>query len=135
VIFLLHTNAVSDWMRGDPKIRARIAALSPNDRIGICTITHGEVLFGIERLPHGKRRRKLAGNARLAFSAFPHLSIPEPAGDRYAQLKLKQEKSGLSLDENDLWTAAVTLATGATLISRDSDFGRIDGFPVEDWTK
>jgi predicted nucleic acid-binding protein len=41
----------------------------------------------------------------------------------------------LALDENDLWIAATARQSRATLVSRDSDFQRIDGLKVEDWTK
>ena len=40
----------------------------------------------------------------------------------------------LTLDENDLWIAATALVLGAMLISSDSDFQRIDGLTVNDWT-
>jgi predicted nucleic acid-binding protein len=34
------------------------------------------------------------------------------------------------LNENDLWIAVTGLALGATLVSRGSDFGDIDGLRV-----
>jgi predicted nucleic acid-binding protein len=43
---------------------------------------------------------------------------------------LAQQQSGLVLNENDLWIAATALALGATLVSRDTDFSRIDGLLV-----
>ncbi|MBI1742605.1 hypothetical protein HYR54_06000 [Candidatus Acetothermia bacterium] len=36
---------------------------------------------------------------------------------------------------NDLWIAATTVSLGATLVTSDSDFQRIDGLKVEDWTR
>jgi predicted nucleic acid-binding protein len=56
--------------------------------------------------------------------------IPERAGDFYAAVKLARQQRGLGLDENDLWVAATVLALGATLVSRDRDFGGIDGLEV-----
>jgi predicted nucleic acid-binding protein len=56
--------------------------------------------------------------------------IPERAGDFYASVKLARQQRGLALDENDLWVAATALALGATLVSRDSDFGSIDGLTI-----
>jgi predicted nucleic acid-binding protein len=52
------------------------------------------------------------------------------AGAQNLPVRLKHR--GLSLDENDLWVAATALATGATLVSRDSDFRRIDRLAVAD---
>jgi predicted nucleic acid-binding protein len=65
------------------------------------------------------------------FLAVLHCeAIPERAGDFYAVVKAARQQRGLTLDENDLWVAATALALGATLVSRDSDFGGIVGFPV-----
>jgi predicted nucleic acid-binding protein len=50
-------------------------------------------------------------------------------------VKIARQRKGLTLDENDLWIAACALALQATLVSRDGDFGQIEGLNVEDWTK
>jgi tRNA(fMet)-specific endonuclease VapC len=48
-------------------------------------------------------------------------------------VKVARERGGLVLDENDLWIAATALELGAVLVTRDSDFQRIDGLTVENW--
>ena len=58
VTYLLDTNAISDLMRAAPRIENWIAGLDQGDRVVTCTIVRGEVLFGIARLPAGKRRRE-----------------------------------------------------------------------------
>jgi len=107
-----------------------MAGLKKGDRVVTCTIVRGEILFGIARLPAGKRRTELEGTGRQFLAAFRCEPVPEQAGDFYAAVKLARQKRGLSLDENDLWVAATALALAATLVSRDSDFGRIEGLPV-----
>jgi hypothetical protein len=57
--YLLDTNAVGDWMRAAPGIETWIAGLDGGDRVVTCTIVRGELLFGIGKLPEGKRRPKL----------------------------------------------------------------------------
>ena len=59
MIFLLDTNTFSDLMREHPKIDARLASLSSADCVVICSVIRGEILYGIERLPQGKRREEL----------------------------------------------------------------------------
>ena len=67
---------------------------------------------------------------RQFLAVFRCEPVPERAGDFYAAVKLARQQLGLTLDENDLWVAATALALGATVVSRDKDFGGIDGLPV-----
>ena len=56
--------------------------------------------------------------------------MPERAADFYAAVKITRQNEGLSLDESDLWIAATALALDAILVTRDSDFARIEGLTV-----
>ena len=49
--YLLDTTAFSALMRREAKTHARLSALASTDRAVICTITRGEVLYGLELLP------------------------------------------------------------------------------------
>ena len=128
--FLLDTNAISALIREDARMASWLSSLRPEDRVVACAIARGEILFGLGRLAQGRRRAALDAKARKLFSSLPCEPIPMVAGDHYANVKLAQQRRGLSLDENDLWLAATTLAIGATLVSRDSDFRRIDNLAV-----
>jgi predicted nucleic acid-binding protein len=130
VTYLLDTNAISDLMRAAPRIENWMAGLDDQDRVVTCAVVRGEVLFGIARLPHGKRRTELEEASRQFLAVFRCEPVPAMAGDLYAAVKLAHRQRGLALDENDLWVAATALALGATLVSRDSDFRGIDGLPV-----
>ena len=107
-----------------------MAGWNEADEIVTCTIVRGEILFGISRLPEGKRRAELEQAGRQFLDAFRCESIPEGAGDVYAAIKTARSNSGLGLDENDLWIAATTLTFGAILVSRDQDFVGIPGLRV-----
>jgi predicted nucleic acid-binding protein len=130
VIYLLDSNAISDLMRADSRIENWMTGLEADDRVVTCTIVRGEVLFGIARLPEGRRRRELEETGRQFLTGFTCESIPERASDFYAAIKLARQQRGLALDENDLWVAATALALGAKLVSRDSDFDGIPGLSV-----
>jgi predicted nucleic acid-binding protein len=130
VTYLLDTNAVSDLMRAAPRLENWMEKLDPSDRVVTCTIVRGEVLFGIARLPEGRRRQELEKVSHQFLAAFYCEPIPERAADFYWAVKLARQQQGLALDENDLWVAATALALGATLVSRDSDFTGIDGLPM-----
>ena len=116
-------------------IRTRVAAIAPMDQAAVCTITRGEALYGLARLPQGKRRSDLEAEANYLFAQFACLSIPEAAGDRYAHIKWESERTGTPLGENDLWIAATALVVNAVLVTTDSDFRRASSLQVEDWTQ
>jgi predicted nucleic acid-binding protein len=130
VTYLLDTSAISDLMRAVLRVENWMAGLGRGDRIVICTIVRGELLFGIARLPEGKRRAELEETGSQFLAAFHCEPIPERAADFYAAVKLARQQRGLAMDENDLWVAATALALGATLVSRDSDFTSVDGLAV-----
>jgi predicted nucleic acid-binding protein len=134
LIYLFDTNAFSDLMREYPPMESRVAALSEQDSVIICPVVRGEVLYGIVRLPEGKRRTDLMSKANRLFASIPCEAIPETAGDFYANVKNACYNKGLALDENDLWIAATVFASGSVLVTRDGDFQAVDGLTVIDWT-
>ena len=124
-------------MERDPYVTARFDSLSNlNDYLFTWTIVKGEILFGIQRLPIGRRRQVLENQAINLFEGLPCLAVPKEAADYYARMKNYAEQHGTPLSENDLWIAATTMALDATLVTSDSDFQRIAGFglQLEDWT-
>jgi predicted nucleic acid-binding protein len=125
--YLFDTNAISDLMRASPIAEAWLSSLSASDQVVTCSIVRGEILFGISKLPAGKRRAELEETGRQFLAAFLCETVSERAGDHYAAIKLSRQQNGLSLDENDIWIAATALALDATLVSRDSDFAGIEG--------
>ena len=124
-------------MAGAPYVTARFDSLSDlGDCLFTCTIVRGEILFGIQRLPVGRRRQVLEQQAINLFEGLPCLAIPKEAADYYAPMKNYAEQQGTPLSENDLWIAATAMALDAILVTADSDFQRIAGFglQLEEWT-
>jgi predicted nucleic acid-binding protein len=121
-------------MREHPKVDARLASTTSADRVVICSVVRGEIQYGIQRLPQGRRRQELASKSAKLFTVVHCEPVPEVAGDLYAKIKLTRQQKGLSLDENDLWIAATAMALGAVLVTRDSDFAHIEGLAVNDWS-
>lgn len=133
--YLWDTTTFSALMRRDAKVRARVAALTAADRVVICTITRREVLYGLARLPKGKRRGALEAEAMPLFGQLVCLTVLEAAADQYASIKWETERKGTPLDENDLWIAATARALEAVMVTTDSDFQRVSGLQIEDWTQ
>ncbi len=134
MVYLFDTNAFSDFMRENQKMSFRIGKLTASDRVAISVIVRGETLFGLERMPLGKRRDETVIKAQRAFTVFDCEPVPVAAGDLYATTKRARQIAGLPLDENDLWIAVTALAMNGTLVSRDKDFAGVTGLMIEDWT-
>lgn len=136
--YLLETSTCSLLMAHSLRVVAHFDSLSDDDDyVFTCTIVRGEILFGIERLPTGRRRQSLGNQAANLFLGLPCLAVPEEAADYYAQLKRLAEQQGTPLSDNDLWIAATALALDAVLVTSDSDFQRVHrvlGLQIEDWT-
>jgi predicted nucleic acid-binding protein len=131
--YLLDTNAVSDMVRDHPKIRARLRGQTEPKLTSV--ICQGEIRYGLERLPAGKKKKELEKRTSLVLKALPIEPITEPVAEEYGRLKRSLELQGISMQDNDLWIACTARILGATLVSRDQIFLQIPGLQVEDWTK
>jgi predicted nucleic acid-binding protein len=117
---VLDTNAVSDLMRDDPQVKARAAAYS--DPLGSSVIVVGEIRYGLERLPVGKKRADLETRAARILGSLPAELVTESAAEVYGRLKATMESQGVNSDDNDLWIAATALVQNAIVVSRDQFF-------------
>jgi len=122
-------------MEDSPAVIKRLNSLTEADYLFTCPIVKGEILFGIVRLPAGKRQRDFEQKANELFAQIPCDPIPENVADFYAKIKAEAERQGTALDECDLWIAATALALDTILVTSDSDFGRIAylGLRLENW--
>jgi predicted nucleic acid-binding protein len=129
---LLDTNAVSDLMRDDPNVKARIAKHA--DPIVTSVIVVGEIRYGLDRLPAGKKRTDLEARAQTILAALRIEPVTQPIAEAYGSLKATLEAHGLTLDDNDLWIAATAITLGSLLVTRDQIFSKVPGLQVEDWS-
>ncbi len=122
-------------MKDAPAVKERLKSLSESDYLFTCPIVKGEILFGIVRLPAGKKQRDLLQKANELFAQIPCDPIPENVADFYAKIKVAAKRQGTPLDECDLWIAATALALDTILVTSDSDYGRIAelGLRLENW--
>lgn len=129
---LLDTNAVSDLMRDHPQVKARIG--KHTDPLVTSVVVVGEIRYGLDRLPAGKKRMDLEARAQNILAALRIEPITEPIANAYGHLKATLESHGLNLDDNDLWIAAAAITHGNLLVTRDHIFTRVPGLQVEDWS-
>ncbi|MDE0323264.1 MAG: type II toxin-antitoxin system VapC family toxin [Candidatus Poribacteria bacterium] len=133
--YLLDTSTCSLLMQDNSRVKGRLDSLTESDYHFTCPIVKGEILFGIGRLPDGKRRQDLEQRADELFATVTCDPIPHTVAPVYAQIKTALQEQGTSLGECDLWIAATALALDAILVASDSDYERIIelGLRLEDW--
>jgi predicted nucleic acid-binding protein len=85
--FLLDSTTFSFLMERRAEAVARMAALGADDRVAVCTIVRGEILYGLERMPPGRRRRESEQAAAELLQAIPCESLPEAVAAVYARMK------------------------------------------------
>ncbi|MFC8731084.1 type II toxin-antitoxin system VapC family toxin [Luteimicrobium sp. NPDC057192] len=120
----LDTHVVSELMRPRPELRvvAWADGLDPT-QVGLPSVVIGELRYGVERLPPGRRRdelrRRLSGLLTGPL-AVPVLAYDAPAAERYALLVVARELSGHPISFSDGQIAAICLANDAVLATRNT---------------
>ena len=130
-MYLLDTNIVSYWMRGDQEVIGRIKQHSPAD-LALSAITLAEILYGIEKsLVKKKERRLKIERISLLLDLYP---FGESAAEKYAVVRMQLEREGTPISERDTQIAAIAMANKLTVVTHNvKEFNRIRELKVEDW--
>jgi tRNA(fMet)-specific endonuclease VapC len=104
----------------------------PIANIFISTVTEAELRYGVARLPNATRLGALVDDFLLMVNILPWDS---EAAKHYGQLRASLEHDGLPMGNLDLMIGAHALALGATLVTSDHAFRRIEGLKIEDWAR
>ena len=131
-MYLLDTNIISYWMRGDPQLINKIKNYSPSD-LSLSTITLAEIYYGIEKSPIKKKGRRLKIEyIKSELDIFP---FNEQAAIKYGAIRAALEKLGKPISERDTQIASIALANKLCIVTHNTkEFGRIPKLKVEDWT-
>jgi len=130
-MYLLDTNIISYWMRGDRRVIDRIRKHAPSD-LSLSTITLAEILYGIEKSPmkNGERRLKI----NQISSLLGLYSFDEAAAGEYAVIRARLERKGMVISERDTQIASIAMANKLIVVTHNvKEFGRIGKLKVEDW--
>jgi predicted nucleic acid-binding protein len=84
VKLVLDTNAVSALMKGEPGIIERLERTSRDD-VSVPQPVLAEILYGIERLPHSKRREALRERFELIRSELARSNWSDEVSESFAQ--------------------------------------------------
>lgn len=131
--------SILEWQDSDEALalKARLAACSPYE-LATTVISYEESIRGwMSVLAHARTvKEQIDAYGRLQrqlqlFCATPILPFDEHAAVEFQRLRKELRR----LATMDLKIAAITLAQGATLLSRNlRDFSQVAGLDVQDWT-
>lgn len=134
--FLLDTNVISEWVKPqpDPHVIAWLAE-TDEDRTFLSVVTFAEIRLGIELLPAGRRRQRLAAwledelTSRFEGRILP---VDRRIAETWGILTVRESRSGATLGSMDAFLAATAEARRLTLVTRNTkDFATI-GIPLLD---
>lgn len=122
-MILIDTNVVSEPLRRRPEPRvAEWIDSQPLETLYLSTVTVAELRFGVASLPAGRRRDLL--NEKLERSILPLfagrvLPFDLPPTEAYAVLTARTRRNGVAVSLSDGYIAAIALAGGMTVATRD----------------
>ena len=122
-MILLDTNVVSEIYRPQPAA-AVIGWIDsqPSTSLYLCTPVIAELRFGMERLPDGARKERIRNAIdRLESDLYRDriLTFDLAAAAEYGRLVAKRRKSGNVINPMDALIAAIGLANGAEVATRN----------------
>lgn len=137
-MIILDTNVISEMLAASPSTSVE-AWLGDQHPASVFTtaITQAEILYGIEILPEGRRRRDLEAAILPIFTddlAGRILPFDSDAARTYAIIAAARRKVGRPISQFDAQIAAIAVSRGAALATRNvSDFVETGAVVVNPW--
>jgi toxin FitB len=135
-VILLDTNVISELMRPEPNPAVERWFLLNEEASRICTITIGEIAFGLAKLEAGERKSKLLSQLtewRVRF-ALRTLSFDTTAALLYGDLLAKARSVGRPMSISDAQIAAIAKTSEHDLCTRNTaDFATTEINLINPW--
>jgi predicted nucleic acid-binding protein len=137
-MIVLDTNVISELMR--PQTNASVLGwvdAQGQDELFVTAVTVGEVLYGIARLPEGKRKSDLRSAADETFDVdFIERvrAFDKAAAEHYSHVVSQRERSGRPISMADGLIASICLSYSASLATRNiADFEGVGLELINPW--
>ncbi|MBU6298792.1 MAG: type II toxin-antitoxin system VapC family toxin [Alphaproteobacteria bacterium] len=129
--YLLDTNVLSDFVRGERAVAARLKHEAPKN-LAASAITEMEVEYGLSRTRH--LAPEVGAAMRALLDAITVLPFEREDARAAAPLRATLAAQGTPIGAYDLLLAACALRRGLVMVTHNTrEFSRIGGLSVEDW--
>lgn len=130
--FLLDTNTCIAYLtQRSTKVKEQLERLPPSE-VALCSIVKSELLFGARK---STKATETLARLEAFFQPFTSLPFDDDAAAVAGQIRADLEKAGTPIGPNDLLIAAIALAHGLNVVTRNTrEFDRVLGLRVEDWS-
>ena len=129
--YLLDTCTVSDFVKGQANVLARVKATPPN-LIAVSALTRMEVAYGLAL--NVERARMLEPMLDAFFSTIATLPFDEADAKAAAAIRAALKTQGQPIGAYDVLIAGTGLARGLVVVTSNvGEFKRVSGLHVEDW--
>jgi tRNA(fMet)-specific endonuclease VapC len=128
--YLLDTNICIYFLKGQFDLYQKIQAIGEENCL-LSEITIAELKYGAENSTQKEKNRKNLEAFQSKFGILPIF----PALDIFAREKSRLKTKGKILDDFDLLIGATAICNDLVLVTKNvSDFDRLEGVIIEDWT-
>jgi tRNA(fMet)-specific endonuclease VapC len=133
VRYLLDTNSLSYFFRGEGQVARHLRTLTPA-QIGIPVPVLYESRHGMLRLSSGARQTALLSALNRAVETMDVVSFDASAAEAAARIRTQLEGLGIGIGPIDVQIAGIAVAQSATLVTRNvREFSRVEGLALENW--
>ena len=137
-MYLLDTNIISELTKPS-RNQDVVKRIFETQKLSVLsTITWAEALFGLKRLPEGKKKNNLIDfYMNTVQNMYDYLDFDIHAASIYSDIKTRLESLGKLPPELDLQIASIAIANNLILVTRNiGDFTEIvnhSALMIENW--
>jgi tRNA(fMet)-specific endonuclease VapC len=129
--YLIDTNVVSDFVRGEPSVSLKLKATEP-EQVVVSSITVMEIEYGLRLAP--RRARALEPILRDILRSVHVVSFSRRDALAAAGVRAALRETGTPIGPYDVLLAGTALHRGLTFVTTNtSEFARVSGLTVENW--
>ena len=129
--YLLDTNIVFYTMKNRPQ-QVRKYFKAQQGRIGISSVTLGELVFGAE---HSQQVERNLADIEALTARLEVLPFDEAAAYHFGQIRAELYRTGCPIGPYDMMIAGHARACGLKLVTNNvKEFKQVQGLIIENWS-